>query len=52
MSVPQLLAILEDVSTPEDLRVALRHSRHLSMGTGDFLFEYRYARDLKAGKTQ
>ncbi|MEM9454551.1 MAG: hypothetical protein AAGF11_10255 [Myxococcota bacterium] len=47
MSVGQLLTILEDVEDVASFQTAMTQTRHVTMGTGDFLYEYRCMKDLR-----
>ncbi|MBS1940649.1 MAG: hypothetical protein JST38_07230 [Bacteroidetes bacterium] len=40
LSVPQILVLLDDVTNPESFKNALWATRHMTMGTLDFYFEF------------
>lgn len=47
LSLPQLLVLLDGVSSAQEFREALWTSRHMTTGASDFYFELSYMRDLK-----
>jgi hypothetical protein len=48
LSLPQLLIILDGVTSPEELRSSLFTARHITTGSSDFYFEHSYASKIKA----
>jgi hypothetical protein len=49
LSVPQLMILLDTVTSPESFRDALWMTRHIDTGTSDFYATYAYMRRLRDG---
>lgn len=50
LSLPQILVMLDDVNNADNFWTALRSTRHISTGSGDFYFDYSYMKTLSAAQ--